>query len=642
MMKARETASPAPIRIQVAFQGGGAKIFALIAAAEALQALEKEGLLQVQRVAGTSAGSIIAALYAGDVPAESIRSEFAHFPYSKLIPRFSPLRKRSWFKRTRAFFLVARQRPLAREKVLRDFLATLFQKYERLKAGDFKGLRLPLFIVASDIQSRRQHVFQDSKQDLLTAILDSCALPFIFRTSRRGFQSSHVDGGFCANLPTECLLPDASQYGPVVAITLSANGISVPETALELGRALIETAIDNGTERSRTLPGVELVLLNPKDVGTFDFDKCLDLLANPNDTYNILVIEARRQLEACARKLAACPSEGYCEAKTAFEDLARTHPSLRLPERARRYNLVRVQYTNIEEVDAFQAFLSTRVPEMIEGSEPLPPAFEGESRGTFDAILRPELAIANEVIYTFPFFLTWLRRPAWRVIRYGWHRAVGVLVHETHPAFDDLSKEKLDVSVALQARSASWLSNLTRHLTRSEGFLYSLPGYMHNEILPLLILDAGDDDAQTFYVTRSRVVKTKLKEAYQPQDAAGRRGKKRKATRAPIRSKYEYSIPIPEIPDEMLTEDGARRHVAVVDLAERREVEDQVAGFGGYHVLALPHRLHIEVGIGFSIVTFPKIEPCWRALQTNAAELLQGAEGKLRSIGISFDPERRK
>jgi len=53
-----------PIPIQLAVQGGGAKLCALMAAMEAVQRLEEEGVLRVTRLAGTSAGSIAASLYA--------------------------------------------------------------------------------------------------------------------------------------------------------------------------------------------------------------------------------------------------------------------------------------------------------------------------------------------------------------------------------------------------------------------------------------------------------------------------------------------------------------------------------------------------------------------------------------------------
>lgn len=73
------------LRIQVAFQGGGAKIFALIAAAEVLKSFEREGRIEVTRIAGTSAGALVGTLYAAGVEPAVMRSELGSFPIRKLM-----------------------------------------------------------------------------------------------------------------------------------------------------------------------------------------------------------------------------------------------------------------------------------------------------------------------------------------------------------------------------------------------------------------------------------------------------------------------------------------------------------------------------------------------------------------------------
>lgn len=68
------------LNIQVAFQGGGAKIFALVAAAEVLKNFEREGRIQVTQIAGTSAGALVGTLYAAGVEPTLMRSKFGSFP----------------------------------------------------------------------------------------------------------------------------------------------------------------------------------------------------------------------------------------------------------------------------------------------------------------------------------------------------------------------------------------------------------------------------------------------------------------------------------------------------------------------------------------------------------------------------------
>src|SRR5687767_2418273 len=66
----------APIKIQLALQGGGAKLCGLLAAMDAVQELHRRGIIQVTRIAGTSAGSIAACLFAAGADLGSVRERF--------------------------------------------------------------------------------------------------------------------------------------------------------------------------------------------------------------------------------------------------------------------------------------------------------------------------------------------------------------------------------------------------------------------------------------------------------------------------------------------------------------------------------------------------------------------------------------
>ena len=60
--------------IKCIFQGGGAKLATLLAAAEALEELEEEGLIKVSETAGTSAGAIAAFIFAHKRPTSELRA----------------------------------------------------------------------------------------------------------------------------------------------------------------------------------------------------------------------------------------------------------------------------------------------------------------------------------------------------------------------------------------------------------------------------------------------------------------------------------------------------------------------------------------------------------------------------------------
>src|SRR5882762_1208751 len=63
--------------IQLAVQGGGAKLSALAAAFDALAGLRDAGKLRVTRIAGTSAGAIIACLFAAGAKPAEIKAYFS-------------------------------------------------------------------------------------------------------------------------------------------------------------------------------------------------------------------------------------------------------------------------------------------------------------------------------------------------------------------------------------------------------------------------------------------------------------------------------------------------------------------------------------------------------------------------------------
>ena len=61
------------VRVQVVFQGGGAKLCVLMAVCEVLRDYETEGKIQITRVAGSSAGAIAAVMLASERSIEAYR-----------------------------------------------------------------------------------------------------------------------------------------------------------------------------------------------------------------------------------------------------------------------------------------------------------------------------------------------------------------------------------------------------------------------------------------------------------------------------------------------------------------------------------------------------------------------------------------
>src|SRR5256885_377200 len=134
-----------PIPIQLAIQGGGAKIVFLLAALHAVKRLETRGLLKVTRIAGTSAGAISGALYASGVSMPEAKEYFRsrRETFASTFPAEQ--------SHTATIWKLWRNKPLWSQDLLRKALEDLLPKDVR----QLKDLRIPLTIVATDLSELR-------------------------------------------------------------------------------------------------------------------------------------------------------------------------------------------------------------------------------------------------------------------------------------------------------------------------------------------------------------------------------------------------------------------------------------------------------------------------------------------------------
>ena len=248
------------IPIQLAIQGGGAKITHLLAALEGVQSLERQGLLRVTRIAGTSAGAIAGALYAARVDMQRARDAFEHHR-DELLRAFPPTDaslRTAWCLLTR--------RPFWDGAPLRRLLAALLAPHETL--GD---LDIPLIVVSSDLTNLQPCIYEDPGEPLLGSLMDSAGIPFFLRTPPgNGGYRVIVDGGLCENLPADQLRYDA-EAGEVVGITFAPSSAGAPLTGFfDFARALMETALNASVLRAQLALGVNNFVIRT-DAGSFDF-----------------------------------------------------------------------------------------------------------------------------------------------------------------------------------------------------------------------------------------------------------------------------------------------------------------------------------------------------------------------------------
>ncbi len=162
-----------PYRLGVALSGGGARGFAHVGA---LKAIEEAGL-KPDVIAGVSAGSVVAILYAAGVPLDNIVKLFANLKFRD----FCELNVRGG-----GFFKFDKFRAHIRRAI--------GDKYRRLE-----DLNIPVYIGTTDFDNGVPVAFNEGPIfDIMAA---SCSIPIVFHpVVIDGVR--YVDGGVLRNMPS--------------------------------------------------------------------------------------------------------------------------------------------------------------------------------------------------------------------------------------------------------------------------------------------------------------------------------------------------------------------------------------------------------------------------------------------------------
>jgi NTE family protein len=226
-----------PPRIGLALGGGAALGFAHIGV---IQVLEENGI-KPDLVVGTSAGSLVAALYASGKGGAAL---------SKLADSMDESAFTDW-----AF----PGRGLIRGEAL--------ARYVRDNTGNrtIEALPLPLGIVATDLDSGAPILFQ--RGDPGVAVRASSAVPAVFQPVRIGTHE-YVDGGLVSPVPVRF----ARQMGAELVIAVDISAVPDGNATGDAMRMLLQTFAIMG----RSINGFELrdadVVLSPKLPGVSGAD----------------------------------------------------------------------------------------------------------------------------------------------------------------------------------------------------------------------------------------------------------------------------------------------------------------------------------------------------------------------------------
>lgn len=264
--------------IQLAIQGGGAKLMALLAAMEAVEEMEGK-VVDVKRLCGTSAGAIVACLYAAGVKMEVAKTELVNAFHGKIAELF-PIPGDFGF----GWHIWKRNEIWSAEPVRKVF-SNLF---ESKKVKIMRDLKIPTAIIASDLTSSNpvtRSSWGTPDLSVVQALLDSMALPFFFRMWNDNENPVYVDGGICNNLPSSVLLDEyeagvtAAQRaarGEVYAFSFPPDGVARIKSAKDFAFALVNTAIDSAIQREKSRLAGRVHEIRTS-LTTLDFDDALKM-----------------------------------------------------------------------------------------------------------------------------------------------------------------------------------------------------------------------------------------------------------------------------------------------------------------------------------------------------------------------------
>lgn len=238
---------PRPPRIGLALGGGAARGFAHIGV---LQVLEEQGI-KPDLVVGTSAGSLVAALYAAGKTPTELQSMAMTLDESSITDWVFP------------------GRSLLKGEALARFIRT------QTAGKQIEGMRLPLGIVAADLQSGAPILFR--KGDPGTAVRASSAVPAVFEPVRINGRE-YIDGGAVSPIPVRF----ARQMGADVVIAVDISAIPQGQPTKRAVDILLQTFNIMGHAISQHELVEADVVMRPKleGIGSADFSsRRLSILA---------------------------------------------------------------------------------------------------------------------------------------------------------------------------------------------------------------------------------------------------------------------------------------------------------------------------------------------------------------------------
>ena len=231
--------APPPVKVGIALGGGAAKGFAHIGV---IKMLEANGIMPVV-VSGTSAGSVVGALYASGMDAYAMQEKAFALDESKI-------RDVSLFSGG-----------VVKGQKLQDYVNEL------VGGRTLEKMRKPFAVVATRLNDGERTVFVRGNTG--QAVRASSSIPGVFEAVAIG-KAHYVDGGVVSPVPVDAARELGADFVIAVDISSKANGIASPTSML----GNVNQSI---TIMGQKLGALELaradIVIRPKvtDIGATDF-----------------------------------------------------------------------------------------------------------------------------------------------------------------------------------------------------------------------------------------------------------------------------------------------------------------------------------------------------------------------------------
>lgn len=231
---------PVKVRIGLALGGGAAKGFAHIGV---IKMLEANGF-QPEVVSGTSAGSVVGALYASGMDVFAMQEHAVALDEARI--------------RDVTLF----NGGLVRGQKLQDYVN------EMVKARPFEKLRMPFAAVSTRLETGERTVFV--RGNVGQAVRASCSIPGVFEPVKIG-DRYYVDGGVVSPVPVDAARQLGADLVIAVDISTKVNG-KTPESLLGVVNQSI--AIMGQKLGEQELSRADVVI-RPRvnDIGPADFEQ---------------------------------------------------------------------------------------------------------------------------------------------------------------------------------------------------------------------------------------------------------------------------------------------------------------------------------------------------------------------------------